>query len=108
MDYRCPLCRADLGQRKLSQAIVARMEMDCTHCKGRIQLNVHRLEMAIVTFNFGVIVVVGALAYWFQSQDLMLITLGAAMAGVLALPLLERTCLRAWPRYSTTVKNPGP
>jgi hypothetical protein len=38
----------------------------------------------------------------------MLAALGAAMAGVLALPLLERTYLRAWPRYTSTVKNPGP
>jgi DNA-directed RNA polymerase subunit RPC12/RpoP len=108
MDYRCPLCKADLGHRKLSQAIVARMEMDCTHCKGRIHLNIHRVEMVIVMFNFAAIVVMGGLAYWFQSQGLMLAALGAAMAGVLALPLLERTYLRAWPRYTSTVKNPGP
>ena len=108
MDYRCPICRADLGQRKLSQAIVARMEMDCSRCKGRIRLNIHRVEMIIVLFNFGAIVAMGALAYWFQSQPLMLAALGAAMAGVLALPLIERTCLRAWPRYSAAVKNPGP
>ena len=106
MDYRCPICRADLGHRKLSQAIVARMEMDCTHCKGRVRLNVHRLEMIIVMFNFGAIAVMGALAYWYQSQGLMLVAIGAAMAGVLALPVLERTGLRNWPRYTPAARNP--
>ena len=82
--------------------------MDCTHCKGRIRLNVHRLEMIIVMFNFGAIAVMGALAYWFQSQALMLVALGAAMAGIAALPLLERTYLRSWPRFTAVVRNPEP
>jgi hypothetical protein len=101
MDYRCPACRADLGKRhKLSQAIVARMETDCPHCKRRIRLNVHRAETIIVLLNFGMVVVLGALAYWFQSQGLVILVAGAVMLGTLALPLLEQTCLRAWPRYA--------
>ena len=102
MDYRCPACRADLGKRhKLSQAIVARMETDCPHCKRTIRLNVHRAETIIVLLNFGMIVVLGTLAYWFQSQGLVVLVAGAVMLGTLALPLLERTYLRAWPRYAT-------
>lgn len=107
MDYRCPICRADLGHRKLSQAIVARMEMACSRCQGRIRLNVHRAEMVVVMFNFGAIVVMGALAYGFQSQALVLVALAAAMAGMAALPLLERTYLRSWPRYTASVRSPG-
>lgn len=101
MDYRCPACRADLWKRhKLSQAIVARMETDCPHCKRTIRLNVHRAETIIVLLNFGMIVMLGALAYWFQSRGLIVLVAGAVMLGTLALPLLERTYLRAWPRYA--------
>lgn len=106
MDYRCPACRADLGKRhKLRQAIVARLETDCPYCKRTIRLNVHRAETIIVLLNFGTIVVLCALAYWFQSQVLALLVAGAVMLGTLALPLLERTYLRAWPRYAAI---PGP
>ena len=107
MDHRCPACRANLGKRKLSQAIVAQMEMDCSHCKHRIRLNIHRAEIIIVMFNFAMIVVLGAFAYWYQSQSLALLALGAAMMGMLALPLLEQTYLRNWPRYAT-VQSPAP
>ena len=51
------------------------------------------------------IVLLGVLAYRFQSQDLVLITVGAVMLGALALPLIEHTWLRNWPRYAT-LQNP--
>jgi DNA-directed RNA polymerase subunit RPC12/RpoP len=107
MDHRCPVCRTDLSGRKLSQAVVARMEIDCPKCGSRIRLNVHRVEVIVVLLSFGTIVVVGALAYWFQSRGLMLFTLGAVLAGSAAFPLLERAWLRTWPRYAPVAENPG-
>lgn len=108
MDYRCPVCGANLGKRKLIQAVVARMEIDCSHCKSTIRLNVHRAEAIIVLLDFGTIVVLAAFAYWFQSQSLMLSAFGAATVGALALPLLEKTYLRTWPRYASIVQSPNP
>jgi hypothetical protein len=99
MDYRCPLCSANLGKRKLTQAIVARMESECSSCMGLLRLNVHRAESIVVVLGFAAIVVLAALAYRTQSHDLALAAFGAAMAGALALPLLESTYLRNWPRY---------
>jgi len=100
MDHRCPLCAGSLATRKLSQSIVARMEIDCSHCKSRIRLNLHWAEVVVVLLGFGTFVVLAALAYALHSQGLALIAFGAAMAGALALPLLERTFLRSWPRYA--------
>ena len=100
MDYRCPLCSANLGKRKLTQAIVARMETECSNCKGIIRLNVHRAEAITVVLGFGAIVVLAVFAYRTQSHNLALAAFGAAMAGALALPLLENTYLRSWPRYA--------
>lgn len=108
MDYRCPVCRADLGKRKLGQAIIARMSVECRHCKNMLQLNVHRAETLIVLLNFAAIVVLAAFAYWFQSQGLILVAVVVAMTGASALPLLERTYLRAWPRYVPAVHSPEP
>ena len=106
MDYRCPDCGANLAKRKLTQAVVARMETDCSHCKNTIRLNVHRAEAILVVLDFGAIVVLAALAYWFQSQSLALAAFGAAMAGALAFPVLEHTYLRTWPRYASRVQDP--
>jgi len=106
MDYRCPDCGASLATRKLTQAIVARMEIDCSHCKRTIRLNVHRAEAILVVLDFGAIIVLGALAYWFQSHNLALAAFGAVMVGALALPLLEHTYLRTWPRYASRVQGP--
>ncbi len=106
MDHRCPLCNADLGRRKLSQAIVARMELDCPHCLNRIRLNVHPAETLIVLLNFGTIIVLVVLAWRYQSQGLVLATLAAAMASLLALPLLEKTFLRRWRRYAAMAGSP--
>ena len=107
MDYRCPLCRADLGQRKLVHAIVTRMESDCSVCRGRPRMNVHQAEMAVVLVSFGALLVVGVLAWWLRSHALALLLFGVAMAGALAVPLLENTWLRRWPRYVPAGKAPA-
>lgn len=100
MDHRCPLCAGSLAKRKLSQSIVARMEIDCSHCKRRIRLNPHPAEVIVVLLGFGAFVVLAGFAYALQSEGLALMAFGAAMVGALALPLLERTYLRSWPRYA--------
>ena len=100
MDHRCPLCAGSLAKRKLTQSIVARMEIDCSHCKGSIRLNLHWAEVIVLLLSFGTFAVLVALAYALQSQGLALMAFGTAMAGALALPLLERTFLRSWPRYA--------
>jgi ABC-type Fe3+-siderophore transport system permease subunit len=82
------------------------MEIDCAHCKSRIRHNFHWAEVMITLLGFGSFVVLIALAYWLQSQRLMLLALGAAMASSLALPVLERIILRTWPRYASTDQNP--
>ncbi len=84
------------------------MEIDCSHCKSTIRLNVHRAEEIVVLLSFGTIIVLAAFAYWFESQGLVLSALGAAMMGALALPLLEQTYLRTWPRYASSVQSPKP
>lgn len=84
------------------------MEIECSHCKNVIRLNVHPSEMVVVFLIFGTIVVLGTLGYWFQSHGLMLAVFGAAMAGALALPVLEKICLRSWPRYRAGVQSPDP
>jgi len=107
MDYRCPICGKDLGERKLARAIVARMEMDCRHCMARIQLNVHRAEMAIELSGIAAFVLLAALAYRVQSQGLLLAALAVALAGAASLRLLERTRLRDWPRYASVAPRSG-
>lgn len=108
MDYRCPACGSDLGKRhKLGQALVARMETDCPHCKSGIRLNVHRAESIVILVIGGMIVALALLASWFESQGLVLLVAGAMMLGVVAEPLLDRTYLRAWPRY-VVIPKPRP
>ena len=107
MDYRCPVCRANLGKTRLGRAIIVRMEIECSHCRSTIRLNVHRSEAVIVLLGFGTFVALAACAYWFQSQRLALLAFGAAMLGALALPLLEQTYLRTWPRFASAMRNPG-
>jgi DNA-directed RNA polymerase subunit RPC12/RpoP len=102
MDYRCPVCGANLAKRKLTQAIVARMEIDCSHCGRKIRLNVHLAEEITVLAGFGSFVALATVAYSTQSQALGLAAFAVAMLTALALPLLEKTYLRAWPRYSAT------
>lgn len=108
MDYRCPVCTADLGKRRFGQAIMIKMTTQCSHCNSVLHLNVHRSETIVVAINFAVIVVLAAFAYWFQSRDLVLVAVGAAMAGAAALPLLERSYLRSWPRYASIIGSPDP
>jgi hypothetical protein len=84
------------------------MEIDCSHCKSTIRLNVHRAEAVAVYLGFGAFAVLAALAYWLQSDGLMLVAFGAAMASALALPLLERIYLRSWPRYASISRSPNP
>lgn len=108
MDYRCPLCREDLGRSKISRAVVARLEIDCAHCGKKVRVNVHPSEMAVVLVNFGTIVVLAVLAYGYESRDLVIVAFLAAMAGALALPLLERIGLRTWPRYAAIVRDRAP
>jgi hypothetical protein len=62
----------------------------------------------ITLLDFGTFVVLVALAYWLQSQPLMLLALGVAMASAGALPLLEHTWLRTWPRYVSNAQSPNP
>lgn len=100
MDYRCPLCRTDIGRRRLRHAVVTKMETDCPNCKGRLRLNVHNAESMLVVGVFALIVILGAIAYRLQSQEWALAAFGAAMLGSLAVPVLERVVLRAWPRYA--------
>jgi DNA-directed RNA polymerase subunit RPC12/RpoP len=107
MDYRCPDCGTNLRRRGWTDAVVARMEVECSHCRNVIRLNIHPAEVTLVLLIFGTIVVLAAFGYWFQSRGLMLAVFGAAMAGALALPLLERVYLRSWPRYAPTGKGPG-
>ena len=99
MDYRCPHCTRSVRTRKLSQAIVARMELDCPHCKGRVRLNIHRLEEAVVFLNIAALAVLALLAYRYQSQDLVLAAVAVAFLGAASLPVIELFWLRAWPRY---------
>lgn len=99
MIYRCPACEKDLTTRKLSQAVISRLETDCPHCKTRLSFNVHRAEFVIVLFNFAAIAVFVASAYWLHSKVLAIIAFGTAMLGALMLPVLERTWLRDWQRF---------
>lgn len=107
MDYRCPVCAKDLGKRRLSQSIVAKMSIECKHCNSVIFLNVHRVESIVVMLNFLVIIALALSAYWLHNGNLVLLALFAAMAGAAAQPLLERTFLRDWPRYVSADRNAG-
>jgi len=102
MDYRCPSCNKDVVKRSLGGSIVMRLEIECSHCKSTIRLNVHRAEVFAVAFNFGTIVVLAVLAYWFRSQILVSVVVAAVMLGALVSPLIERIYLRTWPRYAST------
>lgn len=108
MDYRCPLCGTDLARRKLVQAVLVRMERECSNCKRVIQLNIHWTEETVALLGAGTVVVLGAFAYGWQSERFALAAFGAAMLGALALPLLEHVYLRSWPRYSAKSGNTDP
>src|SRR5690606_30891726 len=96
---RCPLCRFDLARRKLTQAVVARWEVDCPSCKGRLRLNVHPAENGLLLASFGMFAGLAALAYFLQRDALYGAAFIIAIIGTAAVPLLERVVLREWPRY---------
>ena len=106
MDHRCPLCGHDLSARRLSQAIVARLEIDCPFCNRRIRTNVHPLEQALMIASFGGFVLFGLLWYWWQREGFLVLALASAMAGAALLPLIERYWLRHWPRYASPGVEP--
>lgn len=108
MDYRCPVCGQDLGRRKLTQAVVTRTQVECFKCKSLIRLNVHHAELVTVLLSFVAMVGLAVLAYWLKSEKLMLVAFAAAAVGALAVPLLERTYLRSWPRYVAGAERAGP
>lgn len=108
MDHRCPYCGKDLRARRLSQAIVARMEIDCPGCKRRIRTNVHPAESALMLACFGGFVVLGALWYWLKRDGFVVAALVSAMAGTALLPLLEHVWLKDWPRYLKSGSDPDP
>ena len=108
MDYRCPVCRENIAKRRLSQTVMLKLEIECPRCNSVVRHNIHRAETIIVLLDFAAIIVLAAFAYWFQSRGMVLVAVGAALVGASALPLLERTYLRTWPRYATTVQSPNP
>ncbi|MGH8687755.1 MAG: hypothetical protein ACREU5_08490 [Burkholderiales bacterium] len=106
MDYRCPQCGRDLGRKKLSHSIVARMDHDCPYCRAALSLNLHRSETLAVIAATAVAVPLALLSLALHSGALLVSALGVAMAGALAFYILERTWLRAWPRYAP--RRPAP
>ncbi len=101
MDYRCPVCHAELGRRKYAQAVIARMEIDCSHCHQTIHLHVHPVEAAVSYGAFGIALAIAGAAYWLQNPTWLLVAIGVAMLPALVLPLVERVMLRDWPRYAS-------
>lgn len=107
MDYRCPLCGADLAQSKPARSLIARMNLDCPRCLGPLEMNLHRAETALVLASVAGAVALAALAYARQSQGLLLAALALGTAGAAALYAVERTWLRAWPRFRARAAPPG-
>jgi DNA-directed RNA polymerase subunit RPC12/RpoP len=107
MDYRCAHCGRDLAASKPARSLIARMDVDCPHCMGRLQVNVHRAETLIVLGSVAGCVALAALAYARQNQVLLLTALGGGMAGAAALYILERTWLRAWRRFRARAPSRG-
>ena len=108
MDYRCPDCGSNIAKRRLSETVLVGLEIECPHCKNVVRHNIHRIEAGIVMLNFAAIVGLAAIAYWLQSRDLVIAAVGAAMFGALAVPLIERTYLRHWPRYASIASATKP
>ena len=106
MNYACPLCGMDLAARKLAGTVIARMDVECPHCKGRLVVNVHAAETLVVLGTVAACVALASLAYAWQSQGLLLAALGGAMSSAGVVYALERTWLRAWPRYEARVSPP--
>ena len=107
MDYRCPLCNRDLAASKPARSLIARMDLDCPHCLGRLHMNVHRAETLLVLGTVAGCVALAALAYARQSQGLLLAALAVGMAGAALIYIAERIWLRAWPRFRPRAAPPG-
>jgi DNA-directed RNA polymerase subunit RPC12/RpoP/uncharacterized membrane protein YeaQ/YmgE (transglycosylase-associated protein family) len=107
MDYRCPLCGADLAKSKPARSLIARMNVDCPRCQGRLEMNVHGAETALVLAGVAGSVALAALAYARHSQGLLLAALVLGIAGAGALYAIERTWLRHWPRFRPRAATPG-
>jgi len=99
MDHRCPHCERDLARRRLSQPIIARMEIECRYCKRRLKVNVHRAEEALIFATLGGFLLCAGLGYVLDRQGLYAAAFVVALLGAGALPLTERVWLRTWPRY---------
>jgi hypothetical protein len=99
MDHRCPLCGRDLATRRLSQAVIARAEIDCPSCKGRLKVNVHPVEEVLTFATLAGFLLFAGLGYGLQREGLYFAAFAFAMLGASALPLAERVWLRTWPRY---------
>lgn len=99
MDNRCPLCGKDLGRKKLAYAVIARMDMECPHCRRGLSMNLHRAETAIVILGTGGALVLLVLSLYTRSQALLLAALAIGAAAAAAEFALERFWLRRWPRY---------
>ncbi|MGQ0547432.1 MAG: hypothetical protein ACT4P3_19220 [Betaproteobacteria bacterium] len=103
MQHGCPLCAADLSRhRKLMRSVIPRMEFDCPHCRGRIEVNVHPLESALMVASFLAFVAFGAL-YYFSGREGFVVAALASLSPAALLPFLERHGFRGWPRY----RKPG-
>jgi hypothetical protein len=83
------------------------MDVHCPHCAGRLSVNVHRGEQAIVLLGTAVVLALAALSYAGQRQALLLAALAAGLAAAVAMFALERIWLRAWPRYVARPPRPG-
>ncbi len=105
MDYRCPACGENLKKRKLSQSIIAKMELDCPKCMERLELNIHGIESASLIGGFALFVVLGLLAYRAQSEALFFAAALGGGSGLAIMQVLDRTWLKGWPRY--VLKRPG-
>ena len=106
MNHHCPQCGRDLGRKKLSHSIVARMNLECPHCRAPLSLNLHPGETTTVIAATCIAVPLALLSLALHDRVLLAWALGAAMAGALAVFVLERTWLRAWPRYA--LRRPAP
>ena len=106
MDHHCPQCGCNLGRKKFSHTIVARMNLECPHCRAPLRLNLHRGETATVIAAACIAVPLALLSLALHDRVLLVSALGAGMAGAFAVFVLERTWLRVWPRYA--VRRPGP
>lgn len=100
MDHRCPACSANLKQRKVAGAVIAKMEIDCPACGSRIRLNLHGTEVLAWVVHFAALGVAIVGGYLFQNKEVMVGGIVAAAIAALATRVLDRTYLRAWPRYT--------